>query len=79
MGNQEILFCSLRDHLWSCTEGLQSEDDEGSSTTNVIPEASKVSTTLTNATLGSPSFVANTSEVPQQTPPDVHILLQTAN
>ena len=54
MCNQEILVRRLRDHLWSCTEGLESEDDEDTSTTNVIPETSNVSTTLTNATLGSP-------------------------
>ena len=54
MCNQEILVRRLRDHLWSCTEGLELEDDEDTSTTNVIPETSNVSTTLTNATLGSP-------------------------
>ena len=79
MCNQEILVRRLRDHLWSCTEGLESEDDEDTSTTNVIPEASNVSTTLTNATLGSPSFVADTSEIPQQTSPNAPIILQTPN
>ena len=53
MCNQEILVRRLRDHLRSCTEGLESEDDEDTSTTNVIPETSNVSTTLTNATLDS--------------------------
>ena len=79
MCNQEILVRRLRDHLWSCTEGLQSEDDENTSTTNVISETSNVSTTLTNATLGSPSFVADTSEIPQQTSPNAPIILQTPN
>ena len=45
MCHQEILVRRLRDHLWSCTEGLESEDDEDTSTTNVIPETSNVSTT----------------------------------
>ena len=40
---------------------------------------SNVSTILTNATLGSPSFVADTSEIPQQTSPNAPIMLQTPN
>ena len=63
MCNKEILVHKLRDHLWSCTEGLDSGDDEDPNEpidTLQSPIASTIDTTISTST---------TTAVQSATPP----------
>ena len=67
MCDQEILVHKLREHLWSCTEGLDSSDDGGTTETiDTLPSAvtSATDTTTVNTTTVAPSVALPNSQHP---------------
>ncbi|CAB4037582.1 Hypothetical predicted protein, partial [Paramuricea clavata] len=74
MCNEDVLVRNLRDHLWSCTQGLETsdDDDDGQNTnTGTVETFLPVETSATNTTTVTATTVSTSTAGPSVTQPIV--------